>query len=146
MRISALISDVCSSDLIYQVVTRKLNRSAIIEIGKDGVARTAATVDPESRPASEMLTPDVVKRLASGEDVVVAAKPNQIEAVTLLYPNAKIYLRSEEHTSELQSLMRISYAVFCLKKKTQKKTNKDTNSFDNRTLTTTTKLHRHSSR
>src|SRR3546814_2457197 len=31
-------------------------------------------------------------------------------------------LRSEEHTSELQSLMRISYAVFCLKKKTKKTT------------------------
>src|SRR3546814_7402089 len=31
----------------------------------------------------------------------------------------KTSLRSEEHTSELQSLMRISYAVFCLKKKTQ---------------------------
>src|SRR3546814_7459669 len=31
--------------------------------------------------------------------------------------------RSEEHTSELQSLMRISYAVFCLKKKNKKKTN-----------------------
>src|SRR3546814_5856126 len=31
--------------------------------------------------------------------------------------------RSEEHTSELQSLMRISYAVFCLKKKTQKQHN-----------------------
>src|SRR3546814_1897243 len=30
--------------------------------------------------------------------------------------------RSEEHTSELQSLMRISYAVFCLKKKTQRQT------------------------
>src|SRR3546814_9370994 len=30
-------------------------------------------------------------------------------------------LRSEEHTSELQSLMRISYAVFCLKKKKKKK-------------------------
>src|SRR3546814_5729027 len=30
--------------------------------------------------------------------------------------------RSEEHTSELQSLMRISYAVFCLKKKTKTKT------------------------
>src|SRR3546814_10615896 len=30
------------------------------------------------------------------------------------------YTRSEEHTSELQSLMRISYAVFCLKKKKQK--------------------------
>src|SRR3546814_10005984 len=33
-------------------------------------------------------------------------------------------VRSEEHTSELQSLMRISYAVFCLKKKTKRKTNK----------------------
>src|SRR3546814_7157036 len=32
--------------------------------------------------------------------------------------------RSEEHTSELQSLMRISYAVFCLKKKKKKKNNK----------------------
>src|SRR3546814_5391007 len=32
--------------------------------------------------------------------------------------------RSEEHTSELQSLMRISYAVFCLKKKKDKPTNK----------------------
>src|SRR3546814_8371233 len=38
--------------------------------------------------------------------------------------------RSEEHTSELQSLMRISYAVFCLKKKTHKK---------NQTTTTTRK-------
>src|SRR3546814_2273408 len=33
----------------------------------------------------------------------------------------KLRLRSEEHTSELQSLMRISYAVFCLKKKNIKK-------------------------
>src|SRR3546814_6378220 len=32
----------------------------------------------------------------------------------------EIYMRSEEHTSELQSLMRISYAVFCLKKKNKK--------------------------
>src|SRR3546814_10770796 len=35
--------------------------------------------------------------------------------------------RSEEHTSELQSLMRISYAVFCLKKKKIKQDNKDVN-------------------
>src|SRR3546814_20771849 len=34
--------------------------------------------------------------------------------------------RSEEHTSELQSLMRISYAVFCLKKKKRKKKKQDT--------------------
>src|SRR3546814_9798126 len=39
-------------------------------------------------------------------------------------PPAKslLYRRSEEHTSELQSLMRISYAVFCLKKKKKKHT------------------------
>src|SRR3546814_2887335 len=37
-------------------------------------------------------------------------------------PMPRLVIRSEEHTSELQSLMRISYAVFCLKKK--KKTNK----------------------
>src|SRR3546814_5967049 len=35
---------------------------------------------------------------------------------------AGLLLRSEEHTSELQSLMRISYAVFCLKKKTNRNT------------------------
>src|SRR3546814_7694506 len=35
-------------------------------------------------------------------------------------------IRSEEHTSELQSLMRISYAVFCLKKKKQTYNNKKT--------------------
>src|SRR3546814_9030472 len=38
-----------------------------------------------------------------------------VAAVALANKNARI--RSEEHTSELQSLMRISYAVFCLKKK-----------------------------
>src|SRR3546814_5333534 len=36
------------------------------------------------------------------------------------------HVRSEEHTSELQSLMRISYAVFCLKKTNNKKTSKQT--------------------
>src|SRR3546814_5069977 len=35
-------------------------------------------------------------------------------------PLVRFIARSEEHTSELQSLMRISYAVFCLKKKTSK--------------------------
>src|SRR3546814_1274216 len=36
---------------------------------------------------------------------------------------ARVFCRSEEHTSELQSLMRISYAVFCLKKKNKTNTN-----------------------
>src|SRR3546814_1119223 len=38
---------------------------------------------------------------------------------------ARFNHRSEEHTSELQSLMRISYAVLCLKKKKQKTTNRE---------------------
>src|SRR3546814_5601174 len=46
----------------------------------------------------------------------VIAKPGEEQAVG-------IYIRSEEHTSELQSLMRISYAVFCLKKKIRPNTN-----------------------
>src|SRR3546814_8226289 len=37
-----------------------------------------------------------------------------------LSPKCRLRQRSEEHTSELQSLMRISYAVFCLKKKKKK--------------------------
>src|SRR3546814_8462382 len=50
-------------------------------------------------------------RLAAG-----AAAINELE-----HEDASSKARSEEHTSELQSLMRISYAVFCLKKKNKKK-------------------------
>src|SRR3546814_8781846 len=39
--------------------------------------------------------------------------------------NRELLIRSEEHTSELQSLMRISYAVFCLKNKKQQNTTKN---------------------
>src|SRR3546814_3606913 len=40
----------------------------------------------------------------------------------VIFPGAVTPARSEEHTSELQSLMRISYAVFCLKKKNKNQT------------------------
>src|SRR3546814_10334640 len=43
----------------------------------------------------------------------------EARAILLYAPLRAFLLRSEEHTSELQSLMRISYAVFCLKKKKQ---------------------------
>src|SRR3546814_10041923 len=43
-------------------------------------------------------------------------EPEEMTSATLNY--IVLGVRSEEHTSELQSLMRISYAVFCLKKKT----------------------------
>src|SRR3546814_10783922 len=42
--------------------------------------------------------------------------------------------RSEEHTSELQSLMRISYAVFCLKKKTQQQQQQKKQQFNQNTI------------
>src|SRR3546814_9755953 len=42
--------------------------------------------------------------------------PSQVDMVTGCLPSSDRGARSEEHTSELQSLMRISYAVFCLKK------------------------------
>src|SRR3546814_6188601 len=50
--------------------------------------------------------------------------PRQIiNKFTCAFNGMPVFARSEEHTSELQSLMRISYAVFCLKKKKKKKCN-----------------------
>src|SRR3546814_1861117 len=51
------------------------------------------------------------------DDPAYADAMTRIESLLLL-----LLPRSEEHTSELQSLMRISYAVFCLKKKKQRHT------------------------
>src|SRR3546814_1403848 len=59
------------------------------------------------QPAVERLDERVVGRLAGAREVE--------DDAALISP--EIEIRSEEHTSELQSLMRISYAVFCLKKK-----------------------------
>src|SRR3546814_8313375 len=56
--------------------------------------------------------------VAGGEQQVGAVRPLDQHVEHLVEALAVIFGRSEEHTSELQSLMRISYAVFCLKKKT----------------------------
>src|SRR3546814_2702493 len=58
------------------------------------------------------------RRIRRGKDVM----HGEIEQIAQQLVD-QIRVRSEEHTSELQSLMRISYAVFCLKKKKQKKQN-----------------------
>src|SRR3546814_8999799 len=50
-----------------------------------------------------------------------------MSAIESLAPGSADAIRSEEHTSELQSLMRISYAVFCLKKKKTQKNSINTN-------------------
>src|SRR3546814_9352296 len=53
---------------------------------------------------------------------VFSHKQDSVGIVQNLFPAfTAAYSRSEEHTSELQSLMRISYAVFCLKKKNKRK-------------------------
>src|SRR3546814_7296191 len=89
----------------------------------------------EARPGSHLAAPDVVRemieqfepdivlglRLAPAGDflpigIKIGTRLHQIEVRAA---DALDRARSEEHTSELQSLMRISYAVFCLKKKTK---------------------------
>src|SRR3546814_4763753 len=72
----------------------------------------------------------------------LGARVHEVEAVRLNHsverPLRNEFLRSEEHTSELQSLMRISYAVFCLKKKTNdtQEENKTQNKHTNTTTNT----------
>src|SRR3546814_8257061 len=58
-----------------------------------------------------------VVNLYPGVDAAVRTVPGVVVANGTLVPGLALETRSEEHTSELQSLMRISYAVFCLKKK-----------------------------
>src|SRR3546814_5266276 len=98
MRISDWSSDVCSSDLM---ASRKAAREW--RQGRLGFAFDVALPDRPARPEHPELLPPgrMPKRGRAGSDRS---------------------RRSEEHTSELQSLMRISYAVFCLKKKTHETT------------------------
>src|SRR3546814_6215111 len=74
--------------------------------------RSAGTILLRETPHTEFMSYGARELTAAG---------NLVFFVSSSVPNAQGYdreLRSEEHTSELQSLMRISYAVFCLKKKT----------------------------
>src|SRR3546814_1090426 len=66
-------------------------------------------------------TRDAVKQ--AGIDLGQQARPQPVAPIAPPLPTGRIATatRSEEHTSELQSLMRISYAVFCLKKKKHKR-------------------------
>src|SRR3546814_8835148 len=68
----------------------------------------------------------LVIQIVTGIFLVMHYKPD----ATLAFASVEYIMRSEEHTSELQSLMRISYAVFCLKKKITKYINTD-KSIDN---------------
>src|SRR3546814_6219138 len=113
MRISDWSSDVCSSDLEesggvhakFRGILPGSFMSSFETVGIIGKRR-----DPQVVPTLMQLL-EILRAL--GREICV-------EDVTL--PGVELpanvqRMRSEEHTSELQSLMRISYAVFCLKKK-----------------------------
>src|SRR3546814_1781798 len=106
MRISDWSSDVCSSDLDDQLL------SPVTERLDDDVERAMVHLRQFGARADQAAVKDDIGGIAlvkpvRGADLV----PRRVEA------DAADIVRSEEHTSELQSLMRISYAVFCLKKK-----------------------------
>src|SRR3546814_1010310 len=116
MRISDWSSDVCSSDLSS---ARSASSSLISSVvGAREVASGSLSVDGSGVEAGVGgATPST--GAASGFDVDFfppISRANRSHASTVM-SSAAVFARSEEHTSELQSLMRISYAVFCLKKK-----------------------------
>src|SRR3546814_2886665 len=115
MRISDWSSDVCSSDLYVLPVTLKgsANDNVFRRFRMIGLLRPICIVLSQSRGgkkqgggASEQ----------GGTEHACQSTLNDWDCAALK--------RSEEHTSELQSLMRISYAVFCLKNKTNQQTSK----------------------
>src|SRR3546814_9687350 len=111
MRISDWSSDVCSSDLHVHWQLRTADSGS-----RRGRRRTQAQRQcralgqPQLRGPYPSANADELPGLA---DAGRGLRTGRDDACQLA--------RSEEHTSELQSLMRISYAVFCLKKKKNKK-------------------------
>src|SRR3546814_3733072 len=104
MRISDWSSDVCSSDLrIFagRIPVRYLGRPAEDGTGSGHEPESGQGRPPDGHRHDPVHQPLLRSGPHQGADMVSGAPQS----------------RSEEHTSELQSLMRISYAVFCLKKK-----------------------------
>src|SRR3546814_5176310 len=102
MRISDWSSDVCSSGLFaaahrHQCVAQLVAGAELVGPGIEERGEAAHAVGLEDRDEGEHRQPDHHRQ----------RHPRQVDAAE----------RSEEHTSELQSLMRTSYAVFCLKQK-----------------------------
>src|SRR3546814_4143952 len=105
---------------------RRMGSSALnltIDTGNVAVAGLSFTYPGAAAPS---LT-DIDLKIEAGERIaivgrVASGKSTLGRLLCGLYAPEAGNIRSEEHTSELQSLMRISYAVFCLKKKNKKYT------------------------
>src|SRR3546814_2055585 len=115
MRISDWSSDVCSSDL-KQAIERLLRGTNLVARFDDRAViirgRSIAAT------ASEQQSSDAIVVTGTRiEGAPPAAPVIRISSEDIRNAGQSDLGRSEEHTSELQSLMRISYAVFCLKKK-----------------------------
>src|SRR3546814_4886863 len=116
MRMSDWSSDVCSSDL-----ARPYRGNLQTSLRGSPAAPPAGPPAARRRPVPAVLTAGAdraaVRRPAARQAEGHGGDGAEASAESLgRRPAAG--LRSEEHTSELQSLMRTSYAVFCLKKKT----------------------------
>src|SRR3546814_1062178 len=112
MRISDWSSDVCSSDLVEFLARRiagDLHQLAALGQRGIGIGQDALLVATVLGAVVGIEMRDPRRQ----GDRAMEDRFDFLEHRGLLLPR-----RSEEHTSELQSLMRISYAVFCLKKKT----------------------------
>src|SRR3546814_3940967 len=132
MRISDWSSDVCSSDLWPCLSAGRLRKAAA---GQHPVA--LALFHLSARRAADHAA---AATAAPGPRARrIKEKEPRCQRIAALGRQAS-WVRSEEHTSELQSLMRISYAVFCLKKKNKNITQ---NSTPIQTITITTNAQRH---
>src|SRR3546814_4519371 len=122
MRISDWSSDVCSSDLMASSFVASLlalgPREALSSICSPARFRPA---DPRSTRSGDGSIVAIGPAHVSHAPPRRAALRGDRDHGGRRRGNGRA-LRSEEHTSELQSLMRISYAVFCLKKKKTKPT------------------------
>src|SRR3546814_9573008 len=112
MRISDWSSDVCSSDL---ELWSGMWRRPLCASARALAIPMAENEQPESLPRMDQLTREGSLWFARMRGPDAQSYRPQFEHWLSLGASH----RSEEHTSELQSLMRISYAVFCLKKKTR---------------------------
>src|SRR3546814_4607465 len=132
MRISDWSSDVGSSDLSRAqsgISLLRVARPPVVGLVNRKITIGAARISHVEHDPRRVFTQRhcAVQRGVSAQEVYVPrgkvvgihgiSTEILVNARLFLVPRGEWHARSEEHTSELQSLMRISYAVFCLKKK-----------------------------